>query len=80
MKLSCAVLSHVVLIGKEAHKQNLYDLNDTDGIQAYIAACLAASKVPQLTDRSRYNNMLAASADKFGSKKQIKKRNAALKA
>lgn len=78
-----ALMRHVLTCGtiwKEAHKEYMYDLNNTTGVKAYIAACLAANKVPQLTDRSWYSNMLTANAKKFGSKKEMKKRNAASKA
>lgn len=65
---------------KEANEKYLHDLKDEAGIQAYVDACIAASQVPQLTDREWYSNMLTANAQKFGSKKQIKARKAAAKA
>lgn len=66
-------------VWKEANKQYLYDLTDQVGIQAYVDACIAASKVPMLTDCAWYNNIIEANAKKFGSKKQMKLMNAAAK-
>lgn len=65
---------------KEANKIYLYDLKDETGIQSYVNACIAASQVPQLTDRAWYSNILTANAQQFGSKKQMKARKAAAKA
>lgn len=64
---------------KEANKNYLYDLKNEAGIRAYVEACTAASQVPILTDCAWYSNMLAANAQKFGSKKQLKERKAAAK-
>lgn len=62
---------------KEANEKYLYDLKDEAGIRAYVDACIAASQIPQLTDRAWYSNMLTANAQEFGSKKQLKARKAA---
>lgn len=61
---------------KDAHKEYLYDLNSKTGILAYVAACTAASQIPQLTDQNWYSNLLAVNADKFGSPKQVAEREA----
>lgn len=61
---------------KDAHKEYLYNLNSKTGILAYVAACTAASQIPQLTDRNWYSNLLAVHADKFGSPKQVAEREA----
>ena len=62
---------------KEEHKQHLYNLKTATGIQAYVKACLAAAKVPKLTDQTFYPEMIAANQHKFGSKKQMAERRAA---
>lgn len=63
---------------KEANKQHLYNLNDPAGIRGYINACTTASKIPQLTDKAFYSNMLATNKDMFGSEKQLQQRKTAV--
>ena len=59
---------------REAHKQYLFDLKEASGIKAYVQACEAASKIPKLSDRSFFSNMIANNQEKFGSKKQLAER------
>lgn len=47
-------------------------LNTEDGAMTYVAVCEAASKVPELTDRTFYSKMLEANEHMFGSAKQRK--------
>ena len=56
---------------KEDHKQFKHDFKTKEGVLSYVKACEEASKVPQLTDRSFYKNMINDNEDKFGSLKQL---------
>lgn len=57
---------------KKANQKHLYDLKNSADIQAYVNACIAASKVPMLSDCAWYSNIIKANANKFGSIKQMK--------
>jgi hypothetical protein len=61
---------------KENHNQFKYDFKNKNDIFSYVKACEEASKVPQLTDRQFYSNMINENKDKFGSKKQLAARKA----
>ena len=56
---------------KNAHKQFKHDFKTEEGMISYVAACETASKIPQLTDRNFYTNMIDINKDKFGSKRQL---------
>jgi hypothetical protein len=48
-----------------------HDFKTKEGILSYVKACEEASKIPELTDRNFYSNMIDANKYKFGSKKQL---------
>ena len=48
---------------KENHKQFKHDFKTNDGILSYVKACEEASKIPQLTDRDFYINMINENKD-----------------
>jgi len=56
---------------KENHNQFKHDLKTTEGIISYVKSCEEASKIPQLTDRSFYKNIIDDNKDKFCSLKQL---------
>ena len=58
---------------REAHSHFRYDMQTEAGAKSYVAACEAASRVPQLTDRAFYDNMIRDNADKFKTKRELKK-------
>jgi hypothetical protein len=51
---------------KEDHKQFKHDFKSKDGVLSYVKACEEASKIPQLTDKNFYTNMIDDNKDKFG--------------
>lgn len=46
-----------------------FDLNTDIGAQGYVSACMFASRVPPLSDKSFYKNMIEDNKHKFGSKR-----------
>jgi len=63
---------------KEDHKQFKYNFKNREDIISYVKACEEASKVPKLTDRDFYKNMINENKEKFGSLKQLACRKANL--
>ena len=64
---------------KEQHKQFKHDLKTPEGTKSYVEACIAAGKIPALTDRTFYTKMRDDNQHKIGSKRQmaaLKKKNA----
>ena len=59
---------------KELHKAFKHDLNTPEGTKSYVDACIAAGKIPPLTDRAFYSKMCDDNQNKFGSKKEMAKR------
>jgi len=59
---------------KNLHEQFKYDFKTKEGIVLYVKACGNASKIPELTDRNFYRNMINENKDEFGSKKQVLER------
>lgn len=58
----------------ENHAQFRHDLGTEAGVRSYVAACEAAARVPPLTDRTFYSQLLAENEHHFGSKKQRDKK------
>jgi hypothetical protein len=56
---------------KKDHEQFKYNFKTNEGIILYVKACEEASKIPELTDRNFYSNMIDVNKDKFGSKNQL---------
>jgi hypothetical protein len=56
---------------KEEYKHFKYELKTSDNTLSYVNACENANKIPQLTDRDFYKNMVDKNKDKFGSRKQL---------
>ena len=56
---------------KEIHKKFKHDFKTQNGVISYVKACEEASKVPELTDRDFYKNLIDENKDKFGSLKQL---------
>jgi hypothetical protein len=57
---------------KENHKQFKYDFKNNEDILSYVKACEDANKIPKITDKKFYTNMIDENKDQFGSKKQLK--------
>ena len=53
------------------NKQFRHDFKTKNGVLSYVIACEKASKLPQLTDRNFYTNMINENKNKFGSKRQL---------
>ena len=60
---------------RNKYKNNKYDFKNTKDITNYVNACEAASKIPKLTDENFYKDMIDSNTEKFGSKKQLKKKS-----
>ena len=58
---------------KEMHKQFKHDLKTPEGTKSYVDACIAAGKIPPLTDRTFYTKMCDDNKNKIGSKSQLAK-------
>lgn len=56
---------------KKTHKQFKHDFKTNEGAISYVNFCDSASKIPQLTDRNFYTNMINENKEKFCSKKQL---------
>ena len=59
---------------QETHKQFKHDLKTPEGTKSYVDACIAAGKIPPLTDRTFYSKMLADNQNNIGSKRQLAER------
>ena len=56
---------------REKHKQFKHDLKTPEGTKSYVDACIAAGKIPPLTDRTFYTKMCDDNREEFGSKRQM---------
>lgn len=59
---------------KEDNKQYKHCFKTKEGIISYVKACENANKIPKLTDVNFYSNMINENKDKFGSKKNFRKK------
>ena len=59
---------------KEDHKQFKHDFKIKEDILSYVKECEKANKIPELTDRNFYKNMINENKDEFGSRKQVLER------
>ena len=59
---------------QEQHKQFKHDLKTPEGTKSYVEACIAAGKIPPLTDQTFYSKMRYDNENKIGSKRQMAKR------
>ena len=53
------------------HTKFKYDFNDNSSVKQYIEACKAAHKVPKLTNRNFFEDLLNKNRSRFGSKKAL---------
>ena len=56
---------------QEKHKQFKHDLKTPEGRKSYVNACIAAGKIPPLTDQTFYKKMCDDNKNKIGSKRQM---------
>ena len=56
---------------QEKHKEFKHDLKTPEGTKSYVDACIAAGKIPPLTDRTFYTKMCKDNENKIGSKRQL---------
>jgi hypothetical protein len=57
---------------KKNHKQFKYDFKIKEDIIKYVKACEDAAKIPELSDKNFYKNMIDENKDKFCSKKKLR--------
>jgi hypothetical protein len=65
---------HLTVKWKEYHKQFKHDFKNKKGILSYVKECENTNKIPKLTDVNFYSNMINENKDKFGSKKNFRKK------
>ena len=58
---------------KEMHKVFKHDLKSPEGTKSYVDACIAAGKIPPLTDRAFYKKMCDDNKNKIGPKRKLAK-------